>query len=286
MTIDGVEQLGSLLRSNSIGAGYFEVAGTPILQGRDIGEQDGTQTMPVAVVNQTLAQHYFPQGYALGHHLGRGKEQRTIIGVVADSRYTSVDEPLQPMAYYPVSQIKLANIQVAVRTSGAPMALLPGVRDVVHALAPDLPLEDPMTQSAQFALGYAQPTMFATLGGFFGGLAALLVAIGLYGTLSYRVGRRKDEIGIRMALGAQRGQVMWLVLRESLQVTALGFAIGIPLVLGSTRLLSSTLWHLSPNDPVSLTLGLDGVLIVVGFASLVPARRAASIDPAEVLRSE
>ena len=284
--IDGVVQRGVLLRSNAVGASYFATAGTPILEGRDIGEQDGLETMPVALVNQMLARRCFSHGGALGHQLGSGKNLRTIVGVVADSRYTSVDEPLQPMAYYPASQVGLVNVQVAVRTSGDPMALLPSVRQAVHALAPDLPLEDPMTQSAQFALGYAQPTMFATLGGFFGGLAALLVAIGLYGTLSYRVGRRVGEIGLRMALGAQRGQVVWLVLQESLLVTALGLAIGIPLALFNTRLLSSMLWQLSPTDPASVTLGIVGVLLVVAFASLVPARRAASVDPADALRSE
>lgn len=286
LTIDGVVQRGVLLRSNSVGAGYFEVAGTPILEGRDIGEQDGLETMPVALVNQTLARRYFPHGDALGHQLGGGKRPHTIIGVIADSRYSSVDEPLQPMAYYPASQVGLVNVHVAVRTSGDPLASLPNVRQAVHALAPDLPLEDPMTQSAQFALGYAQPTMFATLGGFFGGLAALLVAIGLYGTLSYRVGLRVGEIGLRMALGAQRRQVVWLVLKESLLVTAIGCAVGIPLALGSTRLLSSMLWHLSPYDPVSVMFGIGGVLTVVAFASFVPARRAASVDPAEALRSE
>jgi predicted permease len=287
LMIDGVEKRGVSLRSNIIGSDYFAVVGTPMRQGRDFTGADDAATALVAIVNQTLAKRYFPHGDANGHHLGGSMHSETIIGVVQDSRYTSVDESPTPTAYYPVTQGKrIGALQIELRTKGAPMALLSQIRNTVRSLDPNLPLEDPITQRAQFALSYAQPTLFATLGGFFGGLAALLVMTGLYGTLAYRIGCRTSEIGVRMALGAQRRQVVWLVVRDSLLLAAAGVALGIPLVLLGAHFLGSMVWKLSPFDPTSMVLAIAGVALVVAAASLVPAMRAASVDPMRALRTE
>jgi ABC-type antimicrobial peptide transport system permease subunit len=177
-------------------------------------------------------------------------------------------------------------MHVEVRTRGDAMPLLPELRRTVAAMYPDVPLEQPMTQQAQFDKSYEQQRMFAAMGGFFGVLAALLVATGLYGTHSFRVHRRSTEIGLRMALGASRGQVLAMVMRESLWVLGFGLAAGIPLTLLSVKPLSSMLYQVSPFDPVSLALAIAALSMVSAGAAFAPARRAASIEPMRALRTE
>jgi ABC-type antimicrobial peptide transport system permease subunit len=166
------------------------------------------------------------------------------------------------------------------------MSLLQTIAKAVHEIDPDVPLEKPTTQRAQFDESFSETTMFARLGGFFGGLAALLVATGLYGTLSYRTNRRKSEIGVRMALGAQQEQVLWMVVRESLLIGGIGVAIGLPFTLLLVRLMGSLLYELSPFDAVSFTLATVCVALVAVAAAFLPARRAAKVDPIVALRYE
>jgi ABC-type antimicrobial peptide transport system permease subunit len=147
-------------------------------------------------------------------------------------------------------------------------------------------MQKPMTQRAQFDESFSQPRLFARLAMFFGLLAALLVATGLYGTLAYRVGRRTSEIGVRMALGAQRSQVLWMVLRESLVISVAGIAVGIPLAVAGAQLMRSMLFGVKPGDSISYLGALLGVTLVALAASAIPARRAASVDPIVALRYE
>jgi predicted permease len=288
--LDGVnlvEKLGpsAIVRSNNVGPDYFHVLGIPILQGRDITDADVPSSTPVAVVNETFVKRFLPNTNPIGHKI---RDNRTIIGVVRDSKYTRVDEEPMPMAYYPSFQVLSAGEtqHVEVRTHGEPLDLLPTIRQVVHEMDPGVPLEKPMTQWAQFEESYSEPKMFARLGGFFGGLAALLVATGLYGTLSYRTNRRTAEIGTRMALGARRGQVLWMVMRECVLIGAAGVAAGLPIGVLCTRLLSSMLYQLSPFDPISFALAVCCVALVSGIAAFLPAWRAAGVDPMVALRYE
>jgi len=156
----------------------------------------------------------------------------------------------------------------------------------VHDVDPNLPLDKPATQQEQFAETVSQERLIANLSIFFGGLAAFLVAIGLYGTISYSVSRRTQEIGVRMTLGAQRSEVLRMVLRESLYVAAFGLAVGIPASLAIGTTLRSMLYGLSPNDPLTLVMALVGISIVTLAAAFIPARRAASVDPMRALRME
>ena len=287
LTIDGVTQQGVLLRSNDVGPGFFRTMGIPILAGRDVKESDKENTQRVIVVNETLARKYFPHSSPLGHHLGGGKNPSLIVGVVRDSKYNSVAEEPMPMAYYAVMQApSLGTQQVEVRTRGDAASLLPLLRKTVAESNPNIPLEKPMTQQEQFDESYSQQRMFAAMGGFFGVLAALLVATGLYGSHSFRVDRRTTEIGVRMALGASRSQVLTMMMRESLWVMAGGLALGIPLTLLAVRPLKSMLYQMSPFDATSMALAVAIIAVVSLGAVLIPARRAASIEPMRALRAE
>ncbi len=177
-------------------------------------------------------------------------------------------------------------MQIEVRTHGDARSLLPELRKTVSQMYPNVPLEQPITQQAQFEKSYTQQRMFAALGGFFGLLAALLVATGLYGAHSFRVSRRSTEIGVRMALGATRGQVLVMFLRESLWVLLAGLAAGIPLTLIAIRPMRAMLYQMSPFDAMSFALAIAAISLVSAAAALLPARRAASIEPMRALRTE
>jgi predicted permease len=293
--VDGVVPTGKKfadLRWNSVGPDYFHVLKVPVLLGRDFTDADTGAAPKVAIVNQTFADKYIKDANKLGHHIRRlglanEEPEYAIIGVVADSRYTSVRETARPMAYFPFTQTPgISTMQFELRVHGRPTSLLPDVRRVVKEFGPDLSLLQPMEQQEQFDMTFTDERMFARLSIFFGLLAALLVATGLYGTMAYRVSRRTAEIGVRMALGAQRGQVLWMVLRESLMVCAAGIVVGLPVALACSRLLRSMLFNLSPFDPLAFVLALVGVCLVTLLASAIPARRASSVNPIVALRYE
>jgi predicted permease len=276
-----------LLRSNTVGPQFFSTLGIPILAGREFTDADHQGALGVAIVNETLAQRYMKGASPVGHTLGQGKGQVTIVGLVRDNKYTSADEEPMPMAWYCYLQDpNVANLDVEVRAAGDPMTLLPAIRREVQALDPNAPLQKPAILSAQFEETYLMPTLFARLGAFFGGLAALLVAVGLYGTLAYRVSRRTLEIGVRMALGAARKQVLWMILQDSLLLIAAGLAAGLPLAWFGSKLMASMLYKLPAHDPISFVVAGVGVLVVSLAAALLPARRAASVEPMQALRNE
>jgi predicted permease len=290
VTIDGLD-----LRSdsgphvsvyrNSVGADFFPTMGISVLQGRGITNADTSKSAPMVVVNESFAQRFLKSG-ALGHRIGDSPGAE-IVGVVKNSKYAGVTEPEIPTLYFPLSQVGIrGQISVEVRTSGNPMALLPEIRRAASVLDPNMPLQKPMTQAAQFEETYITPRLFARLAFIFGLLATLLVATGLYGTLAYRVQRRRSEIGVRMALGALRIHVMAMILKESLWMFSVGVAVGIPLSFAVSRLLSSQVYHLRYLDPASF-LGATAVTLLVALGSaLLPARKASQVEPMEALRTE
>lgn len=274
------------LRSNNVGPDFFHVMGVPVINGRDLNDNDTEASPRVAVVNETFAKRLMPGLNPIGHQLG-DKFRRTIVGVVQDSKYTRVDEEAMPMAYYPYTQQKgVSHLEVEVRVRGNANALMPSIAAAVRALDPNLPLENPMTQLGVFEQSYSQQRLFSRLSAFFGLLAALLVAVGLYGTLAYRLARRTAEIGVRMALGARRHQVLVMLLRESMQVTATGLAFGLILALIFAGMMESLLFGLKPRDPITFAAAFGLVVLVSLAASLLPARQAASIAPMQALRME
>jgi predicted permease len=281
----------ALLRWNSVGADFFHVMDVPILIGRDFNDADTATSPRVAIVNQTFVNKYLNGGIAVGRQmqkLGDPEDvQQTIVGVVADSKYTSVREEPTPIAYFPFTQVSnISTMHVELRTIGNPAALLPEVRRAVKEFGPDFALLQPMTQLEEFEKSFSTDRLFARLSVVFGVLAVVLVCTGLYGTLAYRVSRRTAEIGVRIALGAQRRQVLWLVARESLLVCSLGVLVGLPLAFACSRLLRSMLFNLTPFDPRSFLIALIGVAVVTLVATVVPARRASLVDPIVALRYE
>jgi predicted permease len=286
LILDGVEQQGTGLRTNDVGAGFFHTMRVPILEGRDILDTDTKDTPLVAIVNETFAKKFFAKSSAIGHHIGN-HHPSTIVGVVRDSKYTSVSETPMPMAYNAQMQApSIGTMAIEVRTHGNANAMLPTLRKIVAQAYPNVPVEQPMTQEEQFEKSYERQRMFAAMGGFFGVLAAVLVATGLYGTHSFRVSRRTTEIGVRMALGATRGQVLAMVMRESLWILLAGLIVGLPLTFLAMRPLKSMLYQMSPFDPSSFAIAVVAMVVVAGCAALIPARRASRLEPMQALRTE
>ncbi len=217
------------VRSNVAGPDFFRTLGVPVLAGRDFADSDTASSPHVGIINEQFAQRFLPHQNPLGHTIGTddGRFTMTIVGVVKDHKYREIHEDPIPMAWYMYAQIPIIGaMQVEMRVHGPPLAILPSARKAVQQLDPNLPLIQPMTQRAQFDTTISGQTLFARLAGFFGVLAVVLVATGLYGSLAYRVSVRIAEIGVRMAVGARREQVVWMILKDSLLLTVAGVALG------------------------------------------------------------
>ena len=294
MTVDGrlpdvPNGASRTVRSNVAGPAFFTTLGVPVIEGRDFADSDTASSPPVGIINQQFAERFFPNQNPIGHKIGTddSRYQMTVVGIVKDHKYRSIDEEPIPMAWYMYAQIPIVGkMDVEMRVNGDPLAILPSARKVVQQMDPNLALIKPMTQRAQYETTISSQLMFARLAEFFGLLAVVLVATGLYGTLAYRVSRRTAEIGIRMALGAGRGQVVWMILRDSLLLTVCGVAAGVPLAVFVSRALATTLYGVKPVDALTYAIAILGVALVALFASATPASRAAAVDPMKALRTE
>ncbi|HET9981982.1 MAG TPA: ABC transporter permease [Longimicrobiales bacterium] len=275
----------------AIGTGFFDALGSRVLDGRDFAERDGHGGFPVAIVNATFARKYFPGESPIGRRVragGRKSEApwRTIVGVVPDLYADGVRNRQPEALYIPAAQDGSRFMSIVARTHGAPTALAGPVRDAVTALDADLPIYFVSTLARDIAKNTWFYRVFGTLFMVFGGAALFLAAIGLYAVMAFSVSRRTREVGVRMALGAGRSDVLRLVLRQGLRQIGIGLAIGIALSLGLTRLLATILFGVEPRDPTTLA-AIVVVLTLTGMlACLLPARRAARVDPMAALRYE
>ncbi|HZS06450.1 MAG TPA: ABC transporter permease [Blastocatellia bacterium] len=279
-----------VVRNNVVGQDYFAAMGIPLVLGRGFNSQDTDKSQQVAVISETMAQRFFPNRSPLGQRFGingpESSNQVEIIGVVKDARYGSLKEELRPMAYYPHAQHPQPLGNLVVRFSGASEAVITSVRQAIRQVNRNLPIDEVVSLSDHIGRSLTQQKLVARLASFFGLLALLLACVGLYGVLSCAVARRAGEIGIRMALGAQSGDVLWLVLREALALVLVGVVIGLAASLAATRTASSLLFGLKPNDPLTITLAALLLVSVAALAGYLPARRAARVDPLVALRDE
>ena len=282
------------VRYDWVGPGFFAATGIPILEGRDIGPQDSGNGQRVAVINETFARKYFPKSNPIGQRVvvrdSSGQFDFVIVGVAADSKHRSVREKPFPRFYAPYFNPKgnawPTRAAFILRTLGDPAGVSSSIRAAVKDVAGNLPPITTETMDQRLADSLATDRMITELSGAFGILAVILVCIGLYGIMAYAVSGRTNEIGIRMALGAQRNNVLWMILRESLLLVCIGVIIGVPVIFAAGKWIASLLFSVKPADP--LTLALAALLMfVVGFlACYIPARRAMKVDPMVALRYE
>ncbi len=275
---------------NVVGPGYFTTMGIPLLVGRLLSPHDTATSTKVAVINETMARQFFPGGSPIGRRFdiddAKHDSNIEVVGVVKDAKYMRLREMPYPAAYYPYTQINGYYNDFEVRYSGDPAAIISEVRRAVGEVDRSLPITYENTLAQQVDQSIASETLTARLSAFFGLLAVFLACIGIYGLMSYAVTRRTNEIGIRMALGAGRSTVLWMVLRESLILVGLGLVIGLPVALAADRLVSKMLFGLKPTDPISVLAAVVLMLAVAMLAGYVPARRASRVDPMVALRYE
>ena len=284
------------IRLNQVSPGYLETFGIALAQGRGFTAADHENAPRVALFNEAAARFYFGDRSPLGAQVRFGFDPRResppapyeIVGVVKDTRTQSLREPDTRLLYLPLTQPRdrLGRLTLALRADDQPAELANSVSRELRAAGPDILLTNVATLSEQVDQSLVQERLVATLSLFFGLLALLLAAIGLYGVMSYDVARRTHEIGIRMALGANAGQVVRLVLRETLRWVAAGLALGLGAAWAATRWLESLLFGLKPHDPLTIGLAALVLLAVAGVAGYLPARRASRVDPLAALRHE
>jgi predicted permease len=277
---------------NSISPGYWQTMGIPVLEGRDFDVRDQRKSSIVAIVNRSFAQHFFGKKSAIGRHIGFGagpdsKLNMEIVGVVEDSLYEGPREGVHRQAFVPDNNEEFPHsATLYVRAERDSASLFSSLRQVVNRIDPAVPIYDMKTLENQLDETLSMERLIAALSAAFGALATLLAALGLYGVMAFSVARRSREIGLRMALGAPRNGVVWLVLREVLVLLGVGLVIGVPAAYLLSRYVSSQLFNVQPADPRT---GLIAVLIlsfVALAAGAIPARRASGIDPIRALRYE
>jgi macrolide transport system ATP-binding/permease protein len=278
---------------NLIGPNYFRTLETPLLQGREFTLLDNATAPKVAIINEAMARFYFGRDSVIGKRLSFVSPEAgeiEIIGVVADAKYDSLREATPHMLFLPYLQTPAGSLPFGVimeiRTSGNPEALVEAVRQAIRSMDKNIPIMASATLAEVVNRSLAQEQTVAELSSFFSLLALLLAAVGLYGVMTYTVARRTGEIGIRMALGAEQGELLRMVFRESLELVATGLTLGIPLVLVFARAISSQLYGISALDPRSVSIASAVLVSVSAFASYIPARRATKVDPIVALRHE
>ena len=277
---------------NVVGPGFFSAVGIPLVRGREFSPRDAVGAPKVVIINEAFAKQYFSGQDPVGQHLGDEGEKSTfkyeVVGVVADSRSIFLKNAAEPFFYQPLLQDEwgAGDVVLHVRTRGSLALMTDRVRAEVRAFNPHLPVRDLTTLAERLSLAQRPDRMMAILASFFGSLALLLTAMGIYGVIAYEVGRRTKEIGVRLALGATPHKVLGMIVRETLVLVAGGAALGVPLVLVCTRVLKSMLFGVEPQDPGTVVVCI-GVLSMAGLAAgYLPARRAALLEPVSALRAE
>jgi predicted permease len=272
-----------------VGPEFFKVMEIPLLSGRTFTARDTDTSSKVVIINDAAARKFFPGENPLGRRVGNSLEKTSefeIVGLVRDVRYNSVREPAPPTMYVPYRQARLGNAVFAVRAADHAAASVGAVREAVRQIDPNLPLMDVSTQLEQIERRFAQEKVFAQAYTLFSAIALLIASVGLFGLMSYSVARRTNEIGIRMALGAQRHDVLTMVMRESMVLVVAGVVIGIAAAAAARRLVDALLFGLPATDLQTMGAAILVMILVSALAGYLPARRAAHVDPMVALRYE
>jgi macrolide transport system ATP-binding/permease protein len=277
------------------GPDFFSTMQIPVLLGRAFDDRDRAGSLAVAVVSEAYVKTYFSDQNPLGQHISISRRPPLkdrdveIVGVAANARYGALKGAFRDIVYLPFSQgsyYPIDEMTFALRSSGDPLRYVNTVREIVRQADPRVPVTDVKTQAAQIDQTMNQEIIFARLCTAFAVLALLIACVGLYGTMAYTVARRTGEIGIRMALGAQRGAVVWMVLREVFVLAAVGLAVGVPSALGTSRFVESFLFEVKPNSPATLVFAVAILLSAMLLAGYAPARKASRIDPMTAVRHD
>ena len=275
-----------------VGSGFFSTLQIPMLLGREIEERDQLGAPEVTVVSEQFAKKNFGDENPLGRRLimgSRDPRDMEIVGVAKEVRYGGLKKEVPPVVYIPYkqgSQKRVGGMRYEMRTSGDPLAYVNTVREIVHQADALVPVDDVKTQTHQVGEIMSQEIAFAKLCTAFAVLALTIACVGLYGSMSYNVSRRTGEIGIRLALGAQRGSVAGMVMRDVLVLTLAGLAIGLPVAFGTSRFVQSFLFQMKSNDPITVVAATAALFVAALLAGFAPARRASRIDPMAALRHE
>ena len=274
---------------NALSPGYFAAMGIPILEGRDFNRTDVKENATTAIVNRKFADHFFPGTSAIGKHIGNGTGPKTklnieIVGVVANALYEGPREGIRRQVYMP--NWGKGSVTYYVRTTDASSAAFGAIRGQVRKLDASMPVYAMKTLEGQLDERLMTDRLIASLAAGFGLLATALASIGLYGVMAFVVARRRKELGIRLALGAEPGGVIWLVMREVLLLLAIGLAVGIPAALGLGKLVASQLYGIQERDPWTAVATVAVIALVSAAAGMIPAHRASRIDPILALRYE
>jgi predicted permease len=277
---------------NFVSPGYFRTMGVPLLEGRDFDARDVSGNGAVCIVNRTFAEHYFPGRSAVGRHMGSstlrgGKLDVEIVGVAENALFNGPREGLRRQVFFAEPQERyLAGETFYVRTNQDSRQMFGAINNAVRRLDPQMAASEMQTVESQLDQVLLIERLIAMLSAGFGALATLLACVGLYGVMAFVVARRTKEIGVRLALGAMRGSVVWLVMREVLLLLGLGLAVGIPAALALGRFISAQLFGVKENDPWVAAMAVILLSLIATMAGLLPARRASRIDPLLALRYE
>jgi predicted permease len=286
-----------------VSPGYFAAVGTNVVEGRGLSESDTPTTRRVAVVNQAFVTHFLKGKPPLGAHFGlnqRDANEFEIVGVVADTKYEDPDQPQLPMVFMPMAQpaevfeeherVGTERVRfpkdIVVHYQGGEAQMAAALRKAIGDIDPTLPITRVDSLETQVNSNFNEPEMLAQLTTAFGMVALLLAAVGIYGVTAYTVERRTPEVGLRMALGADRGDVLREVLKRALSQVIVGLLLGVPLALALGRLMAAHLYNVSSYNPPILSGAFCTLLVAAVLAAIVPAKRAASIEPVEALRNE